>query len=87
MIKRYGLASAIVFVLMFAAPRVYAQDAPAFNNFVHGLQADRALVEVQLGLDSSWNIYPQATSYYDDMTDHYEQVQLLRDDIDASVFF
>ena len=66
-------------VLLVLGSRAYAYDISPL------VQAHRAQVELQLGIDPRLDTYPRATSYYDDLEDHYEHAQLVRDDIDQGL--
>jgi hypothetical protein len=86
--KHYlGLASLTIVAaaLLISGPHAYADDANQFNQAVQTVRADRAQLESQLGIDPQLDTYPRATSYYDDLEDHYEQGQLVRDDIDRGI--
>ncbi len=82
MIKQYiclGSVSIFVVILLFIGSGAYADDTSSFNDQIKALHADRAQVGAQLGIDPNVDNYPHATSYYDDLVDHYEQDQLMRD--------
>ncbi len=82
------LSSLAIFVaaLLVLGSHAYADDTSQFNDQIQVIHAHRAQMESQLGLDpqaDAW--YPHATSYYDDLVDHYEHDQLMRDVIDEGI--
>jgi hypothetical protein len=86
--KRYLLISSFVVLLvtvLFIGPQAYADDAGQFNQMIQELHNHRAQVEMQLGLDPQAYIVPHASSYYDDLADHYEQVLIMSDFIDKGI--
>ena len=80
----FGRSCLTVFVvtLLVLGSKVYADDV---NPLIQGVRAHRAQIESQLGIDPTLDTYPRATSYYDDLEDHYEHAQLVRDDIDQGL--
>jgi hypothetical protein len=65
--KRYLSVLAVLVLVLLTGPRVYAAD----NN--------SRQVESELDFTLLPDVWPHATSYYDDLVDHYEQEQLMRD--------
>ncbi len=83
------LSSLAIFVaaLLVLGSHAYADDTGQFNDQIQVIHAHRAQMESQLGLDPQADTYtyPHATSYYDDLVDHYEHDQLTRDVIDKGL--
>jgi hypothetical protein len=79
-----GLAIFAVTVLL-VGPKAYADDDLQFSKSIQGVDIHRAQIESQLSIDPNLDTYPHATSYYDDLEDHYEQDQLMRDVIDQGI--
>jgi len=78
----FWLSSLIIFVaaLLVFGSHAYADDTSQLNQQIQDVRAHRVQMEAQLGLDpQATDTYPHATSYYDDLADHYEQDQLIRD--------
>ena len=78
------LAFLVVF-LVFLGSSAYADDISRLMAGNQAVRDDRARVEDQLGIDPQLNIFPQATSYYDDLEDHYENVLIMSDFIDKGI--
>jgi hypothetical protein len=74
--KKYYL---VIALLLFGS-NAYADSQ--FNNQLKALQTHRAKIEAQLGLKDK---YLHASSYYDDMEDHYEMWQITSDQIDKGI--
>jgi hypothetical protein len=88
MIKQYLLfRSLTIFVaaLLVLGSYAYADTTSQFNHMIKSIHAHRVQMELKLGLSPQWNTYPHATSYYDDLGDHYEQVLLMSDFIDKGI--
>ena len=80
--SRYSMLSVLVVGLIFFGSRAYADDASQFTKLIKDVTVHRALLESELGLDPNANhYYPHATCYYDDLVDHYEQDELVRDSL------
>jgi hypothetical protein len=86
--KHYSLLGSLtilVVALLVLGSHAYADDTSKFNHQIQVIQAHRAQVELKMGLDPQWVRLPHATSYYDDLADHYEQEQLMFDKIDEGI--
>jgi len=86
--KHYSmLGPLVIFVaaLLALVPYAYADDASQFNQMIRDISAHRAHIESQLGIDPNSDNYPHATSYYDDLTAHYELEQIMSDFIDKGI--
>lgn len=77
-----GGLTALVFAILVLGPQAYADDV---SPLIQSIRAHRAQMEAQLGIDPKLDTYPRPTCYYDDLVDHYETVQLVRDDIDRGL--
>ena len=78
--KRYARFSGLpIFVLavILLGSKAHADDTSSFNDFIQSLHTHRAAMELKFGV--GYSSYPHATCYYDDLVDHYEQDQLMRD--------
>jgi len=75
------ILTVVTVIFLVLGTRANAQEDNQFSQLIRGMHADRARVEWQLGLDPNVDPFPQATSYYDDKEDHYEQVQIASDQI------
>jgi hypothetical protein len=72
-------------VAVLTGPRVYADDTRQFNRQIKSLHTDRHKMELRLHIDQAKDTYPRATSYYDDLVDHYEQTLIMSDFIDKGI--
>ena len=75
----------LVFGVLMANANAYVDEAIKFNSQMMVYHVQRAKIEAQLSIDPSKDPYPHATSYYDDLVDHYEQSFLLADEIDRGI--
>jgi hypothetical protein len=76
--KHYLIAALMILGSSYA----YADGNSQFDNQLKALQTHRAKIEAQLGLKDK---YLHASSYYDDMEDHYEMWQITSDQIDKGI--
>jgi len=86
MLKQHSiLCYLVILVVLLLGSTVYADETSQFNPMIQQMHAHRAQVEAQLGLDPQYYRLPRATSYYDDLVDHYEQVLIMSDFIDKGI--
>jgi len=81
----FGLTILVLAAVNFGS-QAYADDTNGTQTqavpSVHQIEAQ---FEYQLSTRQEPYGQPKATSNYDDLEDHYEQVQLVRDDIDRGI--
>lgn len=89
--KMYFWLLSLTFVastLLGTGSCAYAEGSSQVNGQIQGTPSVRQLeaqFEFQLtARQEPWG-QPKATSYYDDLVDHYEQVQMMRDVIDEGI--
>jgi hypothetical protein len=73
---RFGTLVVFVVALMIISTNTYADVT---------VQLEDSLFQAQLTARLELYGQPKATSYYDDLVDHYEQDQLRRDVIDEGI--
>ncbi len=81
--KQYGLLSRLAIFLiasLLIGARAYADDTSQFYDQIKALQTDSNQVASLMGIEFV-DTYQHASSYYDDLVDHYEHDQLMRDTI------
>jgi len=86
--KHYSLFACLAIsavALLFIGPRAHAGDDGPFNAQIQLVHFQRSMVENQLAISQQFDIYPHATSYYDDLEDHYEHDQLMRDVLEEGI--
>jgi hypothetical protein len=86
--RHYSLMSSFAILAVLAlviGPRAYAQDAGQFDQLIQETHNHRAQIAAQLGLNLQADTFQHATSYYDDLVDHYEQVLIMSDFIDKGI--
>jgi len=71
--------------LLFMASFSYANEPLAFYGQFQYLHISRSQIEMKLAISQEFDTYPHATCYYDDLEDHYEQDQMMRDSIDDAI--
>jgi hypothetical protein len=73
--------------LSILAAMLLAISSPALAQEIslQTVQADRATVEVKLGLDPNLSLFPWPTSYYDDQVDHYEHLMMTEDALSEGI--
>ena len=86
---QYLLLSSLAILVLAAlnlGSRAYADDTSGTQiQAVPSVYQLEAQFESQLSTRQEPYGRPEATCYYDDLEDHYEQVQLVRDDIDQGL--
>jgi len=86
----FWLSSLTIFVaaLLVLGPHAYADDTSHFNAQIQAVPSvDQLESQFESQLTTRQETYgrPKATSYYDDLVDHYEQDQIMSDFIDKGI--
>ena len=80
-----GTLMMVVITVVFLSSHAKADDSSQFDQMIEDLHSDRARIEAQLGIDPNKDTFPHATCYYDDLEDHYEHDQMMREEIDKGI--